>query len=86
MISMVPAADYPCVKKCDNKPDGDYQSCLSCRFFASCSEGDLYDKRECPPGEVWDDNLKHCEVYSPTCWREYILLLLVNCIDHPSFF
>ena len=47
--------------------DGDYQSCLSCDVYLTCSNGLTYDNRPCPADLVWDDNLKRCEWTSSTC-------------------
>lgn len=56
-----------CIDSCDGMPDGDYQSCQGCYVYATCSNGILYDNRECPSGLVWDDNVKRCEWTSDTC-------------------
>ncbi|XP_046342384.1 chitin-binding domain protein cbd-1-like [Haliotis rufescens] len=56
-----------CISSCRGLPNGDYQSCVSCRFYATCDNGLLRDRRECPPRQIWDDNLKQCEFNSPTC-------------------
>ena len=47
--------------------DGDYQSCLGCDVYATCSNELLYDERPCPANLVWDDNAKRCEYESATC-------------------
>ncbi|XP_067667423.1 uncharacterized protein [Haliotis asinina] len=56
-----------CITSCRGRPNGNYQSCVSCRFYATCDNGLLRDRRECPPGLIWDDSLKLCEISSPTC-------------------
>ncbi len=56
-----------CISSCTGLSDGDYQSCLGCHVYASCSNERLYDNRPCPAGLVWDDHLKRCEWVSTTC-------------------
>ncbi|KAI0207937.1 hypothetical protein LSAT2_007383 [Lamellibrachia satsuma] len=56
-----------CVTSCIGLADGDYQSCVRCNVYVTCSNGDTYDNRPCPAGLVWDDNVKRCEWTSPTC-------------------
>ena len=56
-----------CITSCTGLSDGDYQSCLGCTVYASCSNERLYDNRPCPSGLVWDDHLKRCEWVSTTC-------------------
>ena len=55
-----------CVSDCKDLPDGDYQSCDTCRRYVSCSNGNFYD-RPCPAKLVWDDVKKRCEYESTTC-------------------
>jgi len=59
-----------CVRSCENKTDGSYQSCETCEGYISCSNGFLYNMT-CPDDEylVWNDNTKRCEYTSPTCRR-----------------
>ena len=56
-----------CVSSCEGVPNGDYQSCLGCNVYATCSNEILYDNRPCPADLVWDDNKKRCEYTSTTC-------------------
>merc|ERR1719244_1062135 len=57
-----------CIRSCTGKPDGDYQSCLGCKIFATCANGLLFDERPCPQaGTVWDDRVKECRWASSTC-------------------
>ena len=56
-----------CHKGCHKRPDGDYASCHGCRFFMTCAGGKKFDKRQCPPGSFFDNNLKRCEIQSSTC-------------------
>ncbi|XP_046572103.1 keratin-associated protein 9-2-like [Haliotis rubra] len=56
-----------CITSCSGRTNGDYQSCVSCRFYATCDNGLLRDRRECPSGQIWDDSLKQCEITSATC-------------------
>ena len=56
-----------CVSDCNGMQNGDYQSCLSCDVYLTCSNGLTYDNRPCPADLVWDDNLKRCEWTSSTC-------------------
>ena len=60
-----------CITSCTGLPNGDYQSCLGCHVYASCSNGVMYDGRPCPAGLVWDDNVKRCEWTSTTCGSEH---------------
>ncbi len=59
-----------CVKSCEGVADGDYQSCYSCNYYVTCSNGLTYDKRKCPANLVWDDHVKRCEWTSSTCGAE----------------
>ena len=57
-----------CITSCNGRSNGDYQSCIGCDVYATCSNGYLYDERPCAPGGlVWDDNVKRCEWESATC-------------------
>merc|ERR1712193_290140 len=57
-----------CISDCEGRANGDYQSCLGCDVYASCSEGIFTDNRPCPDeGTVWDDKLKKCLFNSNTC-------------------
>ena len=58
---------YECVSSCDGVPDGDFQSCLGCDVYATCSNELLYDERPCPANLVWDDHVKKCQYESATC-------------------
>ena len=55
-----------CVKDCSGKPNGDYQSCTTCKGFITCSNNVLYNM-PCPANTVWDDVVKRCEWVSTTC-------------------
>ncbi|KAK2182747.1 hypothetical protein NP493_339g03002 [Ridgeia piscesae] len=57
----------PCVRTCAGKENGDYQSCVSCHVYVTCSNGAMYDRRPCPAPTVWDDALKRCDWASSTC-------------------
>ena len=59
-----------CKVACDQLDDGNYQSCVTCTAYHTCSHGHLIANRPCPPGTVWDDNLKRCEYTSSTCTGE----------------
>ena len=59
--------DVACVADCSGKSNGDYQSCLGCHVYLTCSNGVAYDNRLCPGVLVWDDNLKYCNYESATC-------------------
>ena len=59
-----------CVSSCEDKEDGDYQSCKSCGVYASCVAGKLFDERPCPSGLRWDNIAKKCLRRSRTCWRK----------------
>ncbi|XP_048728905.2 uncharacterized protein LOC125646573 isoform X2 [Ostrea edulis] len=65
-----------CVSSCNNRPDGDYQSCYTCHGFVSCSNGKLDNKICAPYNEIaptyWDDFQKSCNYTSDTCKPEYI--------------
>ena len=56
-----------CVSSCKDKPDGDFQSCEGCDVYLSCVNGNIIDKRLCPPSTYWDDNAKSCLYESSTC-------------------
>lgn len=56
-----------CVSDCRGLDNGDYASCLSCSFYATCVNGIIYDGRPCPAGLTWDDINKMCTYESPTC-------------------
>ena len=59
--------DGSCVSDCKGMQNGDYQSCLGCDVYATCSNELLYDNRPCPADLVWDDDKKRCEYESDTC-------------------
>ena len=56
-----------CVADCSGIASGDYQSCLGCGVYLTCSNGIAYDNRACPTGLVWDDNHKYCDYESTSC-------------------
>ena len=51
---------------CGALPDGDYQSCSGCGYYATCGPTGV-TTRTCPDGLVWDDGLKACQTSSSTC-------------------
>eukprot|EP00483_Globobulimina_turgida_P001402 UN01404 len=53
-----------CIVSCFGVVDGDYSSCNSCHYFASCSNGAIIDDRERAAGTVWDDLNKVCDYFS----------------------
>ncbi|XP_025082915.1 uncharacterized protein LOC112557334 [Pomacea canaliculata] len=61
-----------CLASCKGVPDGDYQSCFSCHFYITCSNGFLWDNRPCPSNLVWDDLLQMCVHVSTTCHVQVI--------------
>jgi len=61
------ASNHVCISDCEGVEDGDYQSCLGCRVYVSCSNEVMSDYRPCPENLVWDDNLKKCHYTSSTC-------------------
>merc|ERR1719277_2779246 len=56
-----------CVSDCSGLPPGNYQSCVGCKVYATCTGGYLIDNRPCPAYTVWDDESKTCEATSTTC-------------------
>eukprot|EP01083_Nonionella_stella_P165793 552595_1 len=56
-----------CITNCTGESDGDYQSCIGCNVYATCSNDVIYDNRPCPAGLFWDDSSKRCEWTSTTC-------------------
>ena len=56
-----------CITTCEGKENGDYQSCLGCGIYASCSFGRLIDNRPCVANSYWDDNKGWCATVSETC-------------------
>ena len=62
-----PPTSGPCISFCKGMPDGDYQSCIGCHVYVTCSNGLTYDNRKCPADLVWDDNKKLCDWTSDTC-------------------
>merc|ERR1740137_462884 len=61
-----------CITSCSGLPNGDYQLCTKCNFYATCSGRRLFE-RPCPEALVWDDVAKICQGTSSTCF-----------IDHPD--
>ena len=47
-------------------PNGDYQSCITCESFVTCSGGYI-KHRSCPANFMWDDDDKRCGSESKTC-------------------
>jgi len=62
-----------CVRSCEGKPDGFYQSCATCNGYAICRQGAIRVMR-CHPGESWDSRTTKCEKYLPTTCTD-------SCID-----
>ncbi|XP_067677868.1 uncharacterized protein [Haliotis asinina] len=56
-----------CVSSCKGVSNGDHQSCNGCNVYVTCHAGRIFDNRPCPPGLVFDNNVKHCDRTSPTC-------------------
>ncbi|XP_046585450.1 SCO-spondin-like, partial [Haliotis rubra] len=56
-----------CVSDCSSKGDGFYQSCQGCNVYVRCVSEKITDNNPCPPGTVWNDNIKFCDINSPTC-------------------
>ncbi|XP_048250925.1 mucin-2-like isoform X1 [Haliotis rufescens] len=56
-----------CVIDCSSKSDGFYQSCQGCDVYVRCVNKQITDNNPCPPGTVWNDNIKFCDSSSPTC-------------------
>merc|ERR1712193_529968 len=81
-----------CISDCEGRANGDYQSCLGCDVYASCSEGIFTDNRPCPDeGTVWDDKLKKCLFNSNTCKSKRQLAsrstgsrCITDCIGRPN--
>ena len=61
-----PSTGDRCVSDCSGMPNGDYQSCKTCKGYVFCSKDVLYDM-PCAPPTVWDDVKKRCEFESSTC-------------------
>ena len=57
---------YECISSCFGRPSGDYQSCIGCHFYATCSHWMLFDGRACPGELLWNDVLKMCDQTSTT--------------------
>ena len=64
---VVPPVTCHCVDQCTGVPDGQHQSCESCRAYVLCRGGHLYQTLYCPQHFVWDDFLKRCDWVSSTC-------------------
>ena len=56
-----------CISSCVGRTNGNYQSCLDCRVYATCLFEVLHDNRPCPRHTLWDDRSKRCMYDSPTC-------------------
>ena len=56
-----------CVSSCFGRDDGDYQSCIGCNVYVSCSNYGAIDNRRCPEDLVFDDTEKRCMKTSATC-------------------
>ncbi|KAI0241149.1 hypothetical protein LSAT2_001106 [Lamellibrachia satsuma] len=56
-----------CVSSCVGRDGGDYQSCIGCNVYVTCSQGTAIDNRPCPGDSVWDDTEKRCMKTSTTC-------------------
>lgn len=56
-----------CIKSCQGKPNGNYQSCKGCDVFVTCNWSSMYPDRPCPRGLKWDDKQKKCDFKSSTC-------------------
>ncbi|KAK3107756.1 hypothetical protein FSP39_021594, partial [Pinctada imbricata] len=54
------------VADCKILPNGDFQTCGDCHFYASCSEGYIY-VRPCPVSLVFDSIAQRCLYTSSTC-------------------
>lgn len=50
-----------CITSCANLQDGNYASCQACKFFATCSNSILTDRRPCPANLLWNDGIKSCD-------------------------
>ncbi|KAI0207365.1 hypothetical protein LSAT2_007983 [Lamellibrachia satsuma] len=61
-----PSTGHNCVSDCTGVDNGDYQSCIGCHVFVTCTNGRKKDNRPCPANLVWDDNVKRCE-WSSDC-------------------
>merc|ERR1719277_2874083 len=59
-----------CVSECSGLSPGNYQSCVGCKVYATCTGGYLIDNRPCPASTLWDDKSKTCEATSTTCSEE----------------
>ncbi|KAI0236321.1 hypothetical protein LSAT2_013114, partial [Lamellibrachia satsuma] len=53
-----PSIGSNCVADCAGVNNGDYQSCIGCHVYVTCSNGIKYNNRPCPANLVWDDNVK----------------------------
>ena len=49
-----------CVKSCDGKRDGDYQSCQGCNVYVSCAGGRMFEGRPCPANLKWEIGRASC--------------------------
>ncbi|KAJ8316503.1 hypothetical protein KUTeg_006517 [Tegillarca granosa] len=70
-LPATPVTDKNCIGSqidCINKPNGDYQTCGACHFYASCSEGYVY-VRPCPTNLLFDLRTRRCEFKSDTCYH-----------------
>ncbi|KAI0241151.1 hypothetical protein LSAT2_001108, partial [Lamellibrachia satsuma] len=56
-----------CVSSCVGRDDGNYQSCIGCNVYVSCSNYKAIDNRPCPEDLVFDDTEKSCMKTSATC-------------------
>lgn len=67
-----------CVNNCTNRVDGSYQSCYTCYGFVSCSNGVLFNLTCQVHLEnnhlLWDNIKGRCEIRSPTCDPDHLLL------------
>ncbi|XP_062609584.1 uncharacterized protein LOC134271389 [Saccostrea cucullata] len=55
-----------CVDSCWGVADGDYQSCVTCHGYVTCSNNFIYH-RTCPANLIWDDSREQCDSQSKTC-------------------
>ena len=56
-----------CITDCSRHDDGDYQSCLGCYRYVTCTNGNIDDSKSCGNGLIWDDKVKECVQTSSTC-------------------
>ena len=66
LCSTGPNAVVNC-KHTHNKHGSDFQHCTSCKIYVHCNNNGQFSVRNCSLDKVWDDNLKICTWYSPTC-------------------